>query len=288
LADLFQGATADARAQNVWDKNSSEQLLEYARLVLERARDLNPGNKDHYANLGRLFALWYGFHKDPAKLDQSLSWYAAAHAVAPNDVVILDEWAGTEASLGPSKYADVEAKFKQSEKLDPRFADTYAKLGNLYRVMGKNDLAAGQYVEAIKRRGNVLDDGQQNSLDPAIAAFKSDPAALQRLLAAYRAAAKALPKDAQVQSGLARVAAASGDPTTMRAAFDQAISVSPDDVRLRQQYTVALSETQQYDAALQQAQAGLQLAQTQQSKSDIDRLTQLVSTIQRRKAAGGS
>jgi hypothetical protein len=74
----------------------------------------------------------------------------------------------------------------------------------------------------------------------------------------------------------------------MNAAFDRAITMAPDDINLRQQYTVALSETQQYDAALQQAQAGLKLAQTQQSKTDVDRLTQLVATIQRRKAGGGS
>src|SRR5205823_5744470 len=187
---------------------------------------------------------------------------------------------------GPSKYADVEAKLKQSEKLDPRFADTYLKLGNLYRLMGKHDLAAEQYVAAIQRRGNVLEDGRESSLDPAIAAFKRDPAALQRLLAAYRIAVDARPKDAELQSSLARVAGALGDRDTMRTAFDRAVTAAPDDIRLRQQYTVALSETQQYDAALQQAQAGLQIAQTQQRKDDIDRLSQLVATIQRRTAGG--
>ena len=288
LTDLFQGGTADDRASNLWENNSANQMLDYARLVLERARELNPGNKDHYANLGRLFALWYGMDKDPAKLDQSLRWFAAAHDVAPNDVVILDEWATTMASLGPSSYPEVEAKLKQSEKLDPRYADTYVKLGDLYRRMGKNDLAAGQYAEAIKRQGNALESSGQNSLDPAIAAFKNDPAALRHLLDAYRTAVTAKPKDAQLQSALARVATALGDRATMNAAFGQAITLAPDDINLRQQYTVALSETQQYDAALQQAQAGLKLAQTQQSKTDVDRLTQLVATIQRRKAGGGS
>ncbi len=288
FTDLFQGGSAEDRARSTWQGNSVEQLLEYARLVLERARELNPGNKDHYANLGRLFALWYGLKNDRVKLDQSLHWYAAAHDVAPNDVVILDEWATTMASQGPSKYPEIEAKLKQSEKLDPRFADTYLKLGNLYRLMGKNDLAADQYVAAIQRRGDVLEDGRESSLDPAIAAFKHDPAALQRLLGAYRTAVDARPKDAELQSSLARVAGALGDRDMMRAAFDRAVTATPDDIKLRQQYTVALSETQQYDAALQQAQAGLQIAQTQQRKEDIDRLTQLVSTIQRQKAGGGS
>jgi tetratricopeptide (TPR) repeat protein len=286
--DLFVGGTAEERAQRVYQSNTVEQLLQYARIVLERAYDLNPGNKDHPANLGRLLALWYGLRNEQDKLDQSLQWYATAHEIAPNDVVILNEWAVTMASLGPSKYGEIEAKLKQSQQLDPRFADTYVKLGNLYRIMGRKDQAAEQYALAIERRPNALDDGRESWLDPALAAFKGDTAALQRLMAAYQAAAQNRPKDAQIQTAMGRVAAALGDRATMQAAFDRAIGTAPTDLRVRQQYTAVLSDTQQYDSALQQAQAGLQIAQSQQSKEDVDRLTRLVEAIQRRKASGGS
>ncbi len=287
FADLFRGATAEERALTTWQSNSVDQLLDYARIVLERARALNPGNKDHSANLGRLFALWHGLRNDPAKLEESLRWYAAAHEVAPNDVVILNEWATTLASQGPSRYPEVEAKLKQAQALDPRFADTYVKLGNLYRLMDRNDLAAEQYAQAVQRRPNALEDGRDASLEPAIASLSDDPAALDRLLTAYRGAAEKRPEDASIQSALARVATALGDQETMRSAFDRAIDMAPENVRFRQQYTVALSETRQYDDALQQAQAGLELAQSQQRQEDVDRLTELVETIQQRKAAGG-
>ena len=260
--DLFKGATANERALNIWQNNSAEQLLEYARIVLERARDLNPHNKDHSANLGRLQALWYGLHNDPAHLDASLHWYAIAHDVAPNDVVILNEWATTLASVGPSKYDEVEAKLKQSETLDPRFPDTYVKLGNLYRIRNQPSLAVDQYVQAIQRQYTALEDGREGSLDPAIAGLKSDPASLKRLLDAYQKAATEHPKDVGAQSAVGRVAAGLGDTNIVRTAFDQVITLAPDDVKFRQQYTLALSATKQYDAALQQAQAGLQLAQS--------------------------
>ena len=286
MLDLFQGSSAREWAVNTWQKNSAEQLLDYARMVLERAYNLNPGNKDHPANLGRLHALWHGIRGERSHLDEALRWYAIANAAAPHDVVILNEWATTMASLGPEQYPEVEAKLKQSQTLDPSFVDTYVKLGNLYRIQGKHGPAAEQYVQVIQRHPNALDDG---TLDAAIGALKDDPAALQTLVDAYRAAAEQRPKEeARLQSALGRVVAALGDLEMVRTAFDRAITMEPDNVRFRQQYTLALSTTQQYDAALQQAQAGLQLAQAQKSESDITTLTRLVEDIQRQKASGGS
>lgn len=288
LEDLFSGGTIEQQALNTWQNNSAEQLLEYARLVLERARELNPGNKDHSANLARLQALWYSLHNDPAHLEAALQWYDEAHRIAPNDVVIINEWATTLASGGPSRYGEVEAKLKESLALDADYADTYIKLGNLYRITDRFDLAVDQYAQAIKIRANSLEDGREGSLDPAIAGLRSHPDALKRLLAAYQEAATKDPSQAGLQSAIGRIGAALGDQAIVRTSFDRAITLAPQDITYRQQYTLALSETQQYDLALQQAQAGLQIAQTQQSKPNIDSFTQLMQRIQERKASGGS
>ncbi len=286
FADLFVGSTGEERASNIWRGNSVEQLLEYARLVLERAQRLNPGNKDHSANLGRLFALWYNLNQDPAKLESALRWYDEAHRVAPNDVVILNEWATNLAQLGPSRYDEVEEKLTLARTLDPRYPGSYVRLGNLYRIKGQYMEAAEQYAQAIERQPNALDDAREGSLDPALATLKQEPAALQRLLAAYQAALEKRPDDAQLHSAAGRVAAALGDRQTLQGAFDRAITLAPDNVKFRQQYTVALSETQQYDAAIEQAEAGLKLAETQERKTEADSLNQLVQTLQQRRAGG--
>ena len=288
LATLFEGGSSDQRALAIWQNSSAEQLLEYARLVLERAYALNPGNKDHPANLGRLQALWYGFRNEQAHLDASLQWYERAHAIAPNDVVILNEWATTLASKGPTVYGEVEAKLRESARLDPRFADTYVKLGNLLRIQDKLPEAAEQYALAIERRADALEDGRERSLEPAIAALKADPAALTTLMEAYRKAAEERPTAPVIQAALGRVAAAMGDPTTVRTAFDRAISTVPDSVAYRQQYTLALSATEEYDLALEQAQAGLELARTQKREADVTTLTKLVEALQQQKVSGGT
>jgi tetratricopeptide (TPR) repeat protein/O-antigen ligase len=288
LATLFEGGSSGERALALWQNTSAEEFLEYARLVLERAYALNPGNKDHPANLGRLHALWYGLRQDPAHLQAALRWYEQAHAIAPNDVVILNEWATTLASRGEEAYGEVEAKLRESQRLDPRFADTYVKLGNLYRIQNRLPEATDQYVQAIERRANALEDDRERSLEPAIAALRSDPALLRQLMGAYKAAVERRPDDAAAHAALGRVAAAMGDPATVRAAFDKAISSVPDSVAYRQQYTLALSATEEYDLALQQAQAGLELARTQQREADITTLTRLIETLQQRTGSGGT
>lgn len=284
--DLFSGGSAEARAARIWQGNSVQQLLEYARIVLERAEQLNPGNKDHAANLGRLNSLWYGLNNDPERLQASLKWYERANQVAPHDVVILNEWATTLASTGPSSYPEVEAKLNHAATLDPSYADTFVKLGNLYRIQDKKQEAADQYAIAIQRRSEALEDGRENSLDPAIAALQSDPAALRILLDAYQKAAEQHPDLVTVQSAIGRVAGALKEPATVHTAFDKAISMAPENLKYRQQYTLALSQTQEYDAAIQQAQAGLQLAQQQKSEPDIQALSRLLQDLQKQAGAG--
>ncbi|HZG65950.1 MAG TPA: hypothetical protein VEZ12_04360, partial [Herpetosiphonaceae bacterium] len=74
---------------------------------------------------------------------------------------------------------------------------------------------------------------------------------------------------------------------TVHAAFDRAIAEAPDNVKYRQQYTLALSRTEEYDAAIEQARAGLQLAQQQQREADVETLNRLLQELQRQ-AGGGS
>ena len=80
----------------VWlvTQNSAEQMFDYARLVLEKAYALNPGNKDHPANLGRLFSLWARrANGGQARLEQAIELFEIARRIAPNDAALLNELA---------------------------------------------------------------------------------------------------------------------------------------------------------------------------------------------------
>ena len=91
--------------------------------------------------------------------------------------------------------------------------------------------------------------------------------------------------DARFLSQLGRVRAATGDIVSMQAAFDEIVAADPQNVTYRQLYTQTLSDTLQYDAALQQAEQALALAQQQQLSRQTGDLQKLVDEM--RAKAGG-
>jgi tetratricopeptide (TPR) repeat protein len=294
FADLLVGDPA-VRGAQLFRGNSVEQLMQYGEIILERAQQLNPGNKDHPANLGRLHSAWarraVGTDAErTAQYELAAQGFAQAHRIAPNDAAILNELATTQALLG--NVAESEANFQRSLVLDERYPDTRMRLGEVYRLNGRLAQAAEQYAAAVRLNRGALDtDGRQ--LDAIIQSFRNEPQTLQTLLAAYeeqaerygqqiaqaQAAGRELPRDTRFLGQLARVRAATGDVEGMRTAFDQAVTLDPTNVPIRRQYTVALSDTLQFDAALQQAEQGLQQAQQQQLATETNTLQRLIETL---------
>ncbi len=294
FADLFVG-DAQVRGAQLFRSNSVEQLMQYADIILARAQQLNPGNKDHPANVGRLHSAWARRAvatdaERTAQYQAAAQGFAQAHQIAPNDAAILNELATTQAVLG--NIAEAEANFQRSLALDERYPDTHVRLGEMYRLNGRLSEAAQQYAEAVRLNRGALDtDGRQ--LDAATQSLRSDPAALETLRTAYeeqaarygeqiadaQQAGRELPRDTRFLSQLARVRAATGDVEGMRAAFDQALVLDPNNVPIRRQYTVALSDTLQFEAALQQAEQGLQQAQQQQLTNETTTLQRIIETL---------
>ncbi len=285
------------RAYWLLQENSVEQMLQYADLVLRRAFELNPGNKDHPANLGRLHSLWARRANGGAThLQQAIEWFEIARRVAPNDAAILNELATTYTYLDQPDRA--EELFRESIALDPRYAETYARLGELYRASGRLMEAAEQYALAIERNRGIL-EADTRQLNVILESLKNDPQALATLHESFerawqrydqqRAGAEAAgrppPADPRFLSQLARVRAAAGDIAGMRAAFDAALALDPGNITYRRMYTTALSDTLQYDAALQQAEQALALAQQQQLEQQTAELQRLIEVI--RPKAGG-
>jgi tetratricopeptide (TPR) repeat protein len=299
LQDLFEprGGEEEQRVIELLRKNSTEQLLHYAELVLQRAFQLNPGNKDHPANLGRLHSLWARRVNGGAEhFQRAIEWFEVAHRIAPNDAVIINELATNLALSG--KTAEAEARFKESIALDPSFPETYARLGEIYRANGRLAEAAEQFVQAVKRNRTILETDTRQ-LNPLLNAIERDPQAIAALRAAFeeqkqrydqqmqqaQAAGRDFRPDSRFLSQLARVRAASGDAQGMREIFDGLVQTEPQNVMYRQQYTLALSDTRQFDAALQQAEQALTLAQQQQLSREATDLQALIDMM--RAKAGG-
>ncbi|MBN1316613.1 MAG: O-antigen ligase family protein [Anaerolineales bacterium] len=116
------------------DPVEQQQLMEVARDELLKAREINPLNTDHSANLARLHTRWAEIASSDVertnKANQAKKYYSEAHSLSPQNAVILNEWAMLLAGL----FGDCDAsmtRLEQSLALDDKYAATYENIGKV-------------------------------------------------------------------------------------------------------------------------------------------------------------
>lgn len=134
--------TADERTQV---RNQQITMLQRAEGDLVRARDLNPLNTDHYANLGRLYLYWSdpAGGNDPSRANLTTSNFEEATQKSPGNAQIWDELAVAYARNG--SFDKAIQTLQHSETVDNTYARTPFIEGQLHleRANGvKNALQA--------------------------------------------------------------------------------------------------------------------------------------------------
>jgi tetratricopeptide (TPR) repeat protein len=125
---------------------------------LERARQLNPLNTDHTANLARLHRSWAASVQDDTtrrqRLAQAAHFFEEATRLSPHNAVLYNEWGRTLLDLGQTEEA--LATYQRSLALDDRFAQTHVLLGDYYASQGEVDLAIASYRKALELNPGLL------------------------------------------------------------------------------------------------------------------------------------
>ena len=154
--------------------------LTAARVTLAHAREINPLNTDHSANLARLHRRWADLAVDDAerrlRLDQAGQFYVEATALSPHNAQLWNEWAVVYFSLWDlaSRLRDqanaqaatleaqnqqaaadaamqaAQAKLEESLRLDTLFPDTYWYLANLDFALGKTAEAEAALLKVLE------------------------------------------------------------------------------------------------------------------------------------------
>jgi tetratricopeptide (TPR) repeat protein len=136
-----------------------EDLVQSSLAVLLEARNLNPLNTDHYANLARLYNFW-GQLGDQSKFDTGYKYFAQAISLSPNNAQLWNEWACTYSRLctdwvdSPAVATRVDQaieKLQHSLQLDDRFDLTYYYLGNVYMYKGERSQDQTQRSELLAK-----------------------------------------------------------------------------------------------------------------------------------------
>jgi tetratricopeptide (TPR) repeat protein len=294
VADLLRLADSSA-VQAFVTQQSPLALLSYAEAVLERARTLNPLNKDHYANLARLHNFWYSrFSRDPEQLRQAIEWYQKGHEIAPQDVVILNEYAGAVALLGnhaatQNDQAAAQTSFDQanrlleeSKQLDPRYVDTDLRIAEVLRLQGRDAEATDHYIALLEGNSHAL-DGQINQI---IDGLRDQPDQLRRLRDSYAAAAAKKPDDAALHSFIGMLSIQIKDLPRAVEAYARLTQLQPQNIDAHRNYALVLSDTQQYEQAAVEAQTLLTLSQQQQASQQQTAALQELINFFRARAAG--
>ena len=273
-----------------------QELMSYAEAVLLRAYEINPRNKDHSANLGRLYSFWYSrLTQDPAQLQQALEWYQRANEAAPNDVVIMNEYARTYVLLADANrdqpdqtivqghYDQANALLAEAKRLDPLYSETDLLLADVYRLQGNYTEATDRYLALLEEDPRVLN----NQIELIATSMQTQPEQLQRLLEGYETAVTNETENAApLYAIIGRLAFLVGDLPRAEAAYASQVELEPSNAQARQNYTLVLSDTQQYQKAVSEAEVLLTLVQSQ----DQERAAQVQALVDylKTQAAGGS
>ncbi len=146
--------------------------LQAALTVLTHARDLNPLNTDHSANLARLYRRWSDLETDKqAKHDRLVTaseYYQQATTLSPQNAQLWNEWATVNLGLhdvdlqlnndqGAADLQKAQELLDHSLTLDSQYDQTYIIRGQLDRFLGKNDEAIQEYQNALKWNPDCAD-----------------------------------------------------------------------------------------------------------------------------------
>jgi tetratricopeptide (TPR) repeat protein len=293
------------------EQTPPNRLMSYAEAILHEAHRLNPRNKDHYANLGRLNSYWATWDNNPERLRTALRWYEQVTPIAPQDVTLINERAGVlvqvaayaratgDVQAALDAYTQAEELLDHSARLDPRFADTQVRLGDLYRVRD-NDLerAADAYIQAVERGAVAIANSAERMAD----GLASRPDLLTRLGDAFAAQAERADSalanaeqrpDRQFDlptlrdraallhtiTGLMRVR--SGNVEGSLSAYQRATVLLPTNADYSRNYTLVLSDTRRHDAAIAEQRRLISALSTDpQRQRDIQTANQLIQIVE--------
>lgn len=222
---LFRGRALMERAKEESDTDTRDALFEAAFEALVEAKQLNPLNTDHTANMGRLYRTWAEMDSDTEsqqnKLEKAAAYYAEAVQLSPHNAQLYNEWGLVYYELGDLDQAMVE--YEQSLVLDQEYSDTYLLMGDVY--LARQDWAAAAQVY---ERALALDDSTVQAWS-ALAYAYSQSGDLQQAISTNLQVLVYAPEDYTTLKNLAILYRETEQPLAAIDAATRALAVASDE-----------------------------------------------------------
>lgn len=253
---LFLGRAMLEKAVAVTTPEERATWLEQSRAALEKAKDLNPLNTDHFANLGRLYRTWadYAATSDERqeKLQIALGYYEKAASLSPHNAQIINEWGLAYLALGDM--SEALEKFEYSLRLDQKFDMTYLLLGNYYSMTGDREKAIENYEKAVEI------NPEQVQAYASLGMLYYEQGALTKAIEANQKAIALAPNLIQAHSTLGKIYYDQGMLTEAIQANLNVLDFAPDDLVSHRNLAILYQQIGQYELALEEARIALGLS----------------------------
>jgi tetratricopeptide (TPR) repeat protein len=277
---LFLGRAYLESARTQTDPTKRAALLNASEQVLLEARQINPLNTDHSANLARLHHTWATLVNDPAQksaqLQQAIHYYLDTIRLSPNTAHLRDELAQTYLQNGePAKALE---QLTISLELDRLYPPTFVYLGDYYHSTGDNAQAAQDYLAALALDPSALMN-PDNTLQDGPLSVLSQPDILPRAVVSYTSVISETPTSIPAYMGLAGLYKHAGQMDLARKTLEQAVKNSPNDYLAGLALVNFLSENGQIDAAVAAMSRVVDLA-AQAHSADLPRFQDFYAQLQ--------
>jgi tetratricopeptide (TPR) repeat protein len=197
--------------------------------------------------------------KNPDILLSALDWFRRGMRVAPQDVTIINEYIealltyadsvqASDPALAKTTIAEAEQMLARSQSLDQRYSDTPLRQANVLRAKGDFVAAVDIYVSLINKTPRVLD----TQITTLIQQLQDKPDLLIKIRDAYNNTMAN--QDPLTISIIGLISSRLNDDENAIKAFARLAELQPDSMEAQQNYTLVLSDAQQYEAAIVQAQ----------------------------------
>jgi len=277
---LFLGRAYLEGARTQTDPAKRTDMLNASQNVLTQARQINPLNTDHSANLARLQRTWASLMDDPAQrsahLQRSIQYYQDALRLSPNTAYLHDELAQTY--LQNNEPDKAREQLFDSLHLDQLYPPTFVYLGDYYHRTGEDAQAAGYYLSALALDPSSLMN-LDNTLQDGPLTVLSQPDILPRAVISYTSVISETPNSVAAYMGLSGLYKRAGQLDRARNALEQAVKNSPNDYLIGLSLVNFLSETGQIDDAVIAMRRVVDLA-TQAHSPDLQRFQDFYGQLQ--------
>jgi len=221
---LYLGRAYLEYAKTLEDPAVQRTILGRTEETLLEAREVNPLNTDHSANLARMYRTWAQLATDAETRQEmtqrSSESYAVATRLSPQNAILWNEWGLLYLAAG--QFEEAQEKVSHSLEIDPDFDQTWTIQADLYANQNMITDALEAYTRALEI------NPRQTDVWLRVGDIQRQQQNFEEAAEAYEQALELRPRNVQVWRVLGSVYAQIGQPEKGIEALNRALELGPE------------------------------------------------------------